>query len=96
MNYLKVLWKHNDINEPVELYYEIADDNFDVRKVEKYRGGTYGYAFNEHEINGSILSECAMPEVEKIAAQEEFEPHEITKEEFEEVWRLAILSNYSK
>lgn len=93
MTYLKVLWKKKNINYPIVIFSELLEDRYEARKIEKYNDGTYGYAFNNHEINDSILAECATPSIRKIAEDLEFKPIEITKEEFEEIWHTAILSN---
>lgn len=93
MNYIKVVWNQSNKDYPVLIYSELEDDQYESRKIEKYIDGSYGYAFNNHEINDSGLSKCAVPSIEKIAEDSEFEPFEITKEEFEEVWHKAILCN---
>jgi hypothetical protein len=37
MHYIKVFWKHQHRDEPVELYSELDDGRWEVRKVEVSR-----------------------------------------------------------
>ncbi len=89
MNYLKVFWKNADAGAPIIWYSEINEGRWETRKVGVFSDGTYGYADSSTEKAGMWLSEKALPSFEEIAAQDEFEPHEITGVEFEEVWQKA-------
>ncbi|MFZ5968241.1 MAG: DUF6881 domain-containing protein [Bacillota bacterium] len=86
MKYLMVGWFHNFSDEPITIYSEIDEQRNEVRKIELFKAGKIGYATEEVEFGGSGLSECPLPEIEEIAADPQFKPVEITKEEFEEVW----------
>ena len=44
MKYLKVRWIHESATDPVELYSEIDDQGWEVRKVEVFPNGTMGFA----------------------------------------------------
>ena len=44
MRYIKVKWIHSYPDEPVLLYSEIDDSGWEVRKVEVFPDGAYGYA----------------------------------------------------
>jgi hypothetical protein len=86
MKYLRVGWKHQHLDEPVILYSELDDNRFEVRKVEVFRNGRCGYASAEGASGGTKLGLLAMPELSEIAKDPQFEPIEITQEEFETVW----------
>ena len=86
MKYIKVEWLHDFNDEPITIYSEIDNDRNEIRKFELFRDGKIGYAINDIEYGGSGLSECPLPELDKIALDPQFKPFEITKQEFEKVW----------
>ena len=86
MNYIKVRWIHDDQNEPILLYSELDSDRWEVRKVEIFADGRIGHAGERGSVGDSGLSETPIPVLEKIALDPQFQPVEITKEEFEKVW----------
>jgi hypothetical protein len=90
MQYIKVAWKHAHPDEPVLLYSELDDARWEIRKVEVFRDGLLGYASRKDPLRGSTgLSVEQVPALSKIASIPEFEPAEITRAEFEEIWRQA-------
>jgi hypothetical protein len=89
MHYIKVFWKHRHRDEPVELYSELDDGRWEVRKVEVSRDGFLGYASGSGSRGETLLGLVPVPAVAEIAANPEFEPTEITKDEFEEIWLRA-------
>jgi hypothetical protein len=86
MKYLRVGWKHQHPDEPVILYSELDDSRFEVRKVEVFRDGRCGYAGPQVGSRGTKLGIVAVPELSEIAKDPQFEPLEITREEFEAAW----------
>jgi hypothetical protein len=86
MNYIKVKWKHSLPNEPVCLYSELDAKRWEARKVEMYRDGTCGYAGAAESGGATRLGEAPIPPLTEISCDPQFEPVEITKEEFERVW----------
>jgi len=86
MTYVRVAWKHQQPDEPVTLYSELDKNRFEVRKVEVYRDGHVGYAESGRSSGGTKLGIVAMPMLSEIAKDPQFEPVEITKEEFEAAW----------
>jgi hypothetical protein len=86
MNYLRVGWKHQHAEEPVILYSELDADRWEVRKVEVFRNGRCGYASAEGSSGGTELGKVPIPELTEIAKDPQFEPCEISREEFEAVW----------
>jgi hypothetical protein len=92
MKYVRVAWKHQHLDEPVILYSEVDDGRFEVRKVEVFRNGTYGYAGAHTCSGGTKLGIFAMPPLEEIANDRQFEPTEIEQDEFEQAWARALRS----
>ena len=88
--YIKVKWFHDFPSEPVELYSEIDDGEWENRKVEIYRDGHADWASKDASRGTSMLSETKFPSLEEIAQQSEFSPCEITYEEFSNVWSTAL------
>ena len=89
MKYVKVLWRHDLPEEPVELVSELDDEGWEVGKVEVYRDGRRGWANEENSSGSTMLSETEYPDLEYIAAQSEFSPSIISMSEFEGEWIRA-------
>jgi hypothetical protein len=87
MRYLKVSWIHPFVEEPVLLYSEINEDNFEVRKIEIYQDDSFGIASETKEFGGTALGIDKIPPLEEIRTDTQFLPSEISKAEFEDVWR---------
>jgi hypothetical protein len=85
MDYLHVTWKHDFPDEPVELYSELDDERWETRKVYLFADGHTAYA-DEQEEAGTGLSELPLPPLSEIAADPQFLPRAITRDEFERVW----------
>ena len=86
MTYIKVAWKHTKSEYPVVLYSELDDDRWEVRKVEIFSDGRCGFASAAESAGSTGLGEAPIPVLAEIASDSQFEPVEITKEEFEDVW----------
>ena len=84
MKWICVKWNHTG-NEPVVFYSEIDDDRREIRKVELFRDGHIGYADSSESFGSTHLGEKPIPLFEDIPT-DEFEPREISKKSFEEVW----------
>jgi hypothetical protein len=57
-----------------------------VRKVEVYADGHVGYAGPGEEHGSTWLGEKPVPPLDEIAADPQFEPRAIGRDEFEKVW----------
>ena len=88
IRHLRVRWRHHFAEEPIILISEVVDGR-EVRKVEVYRDGRIDYADQSVATGSTMLSTTAFPDLEEIAAQDEFMPESITSEEFEQYWRAA-------
>jgi len=86
MKYIKVEWKHKDSDYPVAIYSELDEGSWEVRKVEVFPDGRYGYASGTESAGSTALGETPIPPLSEIASDPQFRPIEIAKQEFEEVW----------
>jgi hypothetical protein len=89
MHYVKVSWKHQHRAEPVELFSELDNARWEVRKVEVFRNGSLGYASRSGSRGGTLLGLVPLPLLAEIESKPEFESSEITKDEFDEIWLRA-------
>ncbi len=85
MTYIKVRWKHSILEEPELVYSELDDERWETRKVEIFPDGRRGHADKTESAGSTRLGLAPIPELEEIARDEQFEPEEITKQEFEQV-----------
>ena len=89
MKFIRVNWKHDLPSEPTCIYSEIDGDGWERRKVEMFRGGRMGYASELETAGGTGLSKEPLPSLDEIAADPQFEPMNISSEEFEQIWQSA-------
>lgn len=89
MKYLKVKWLHDFDNEPVLLYSELSYERFELRKVEVFPNGDFGYAYDGEFRGTTQLSDITIPSEDEIAEDPQFVPELITKAEFEEIFAKA-------
>lgn len=90
MGYIKVKWIHSFVDEPVLLYSEIDEQRWELRSVEVFADGRIGYADGEMSTETTRLAEAPIPELKEIAADPQFQPEVISKDEFEAVWARAL------
>jgi hypothetical protein len=87
VHYIRVEWRHDNPDYPVWLISELDDDRWETRKVEIFANGSKGYAEKGEEGGGTFLGLSPVPPSQEIAADPQFVVAEITKEEFEAIWR---------
>ncbi|MGF6228794.1 hypothetical protein QFZ27_002749 [Inquilinus ginsengisoli] len=92
MEYIRVRWLHSRRDDPVLLISELDAARWETRKIEIFPDGSIGYADSQVEHGGTRLGLVPVPSIADIAADPEFIPEEITREEFEEAWSLRILA----
>lgn len=88
--FIRVRWIHESSNEPVELWSELDDQRFEVRKVEIFRDGRIGYADRAKTIGGAMLGTVPVPQLNEIATDSAFKPEEISQEAFEAQWTAVL------
>ncbi|WP_067468308.1 DUF6881 domain-containing protein [Nocardia amamiensis] len=90
MWYLKAQWHHNFTDEPVEMFSEIGDDGFEVRKVEIFSDGRMDWADAGRGTGTTTLSRMPIPMVDEINEQVEYSALAVDAREFETVWLRAL------
>jgi len=85
-SYIRVRWQHGHADEPVDLWSELDAARLETRKLEIFRDGRIGYASADEEYGGTRLGEGAVPSIGDIASDTQFEPQEVSKAEFENLW----------
>jgi hypothetical protein len=90
MQYIRVAWKHTSPDDPILLYSELDDARWEVRKVEVFRSGKLGHACAESSSASTGLGSVPVLPLREIALDREFEPVEITQQEFEDIWQIAL------
>jgi len=96
MRYLRVHWSHFHPDEPIEIYSEINENGWEVRKVELFPDGSVGFASPSEGMGSTMLSLEPLPAPEEIASDPQFRPVEISREEFEKVWERRLHSHVAK
>ncbi|WP_308719632.1 DUF6881 domain-containing protein [Komagataeibacter xylinus] len=90
MFYLKCLWKHDFGSEqPNVIYCEFDGERTELRKIELYENGQYGVATGTVSTGDTHLADIAVPPLEAINQDPEFEAREITAAEFEGIWQAC-------
>ena len=90
--YMKVVWRHSCVEDPVVLWSEISADRFEVRKVDLYSDGRLDYAGDNVSTGITMLGTDVVPALSEIGADPEFEPASVDKIEFEAIWNAAVRS----
>ncbi|EPV2501582.1 DUF6881 domain-containing protein [Enterobacter hormaechei] len=90
MKYIKVYWNHSFDDEPVELYSEIDDSRYEVRKVEVFSTGDLIFSDESTPINITTLGELPLPSLSEINKDSQFKAIYIDAVEFENIWTKAI------
>jgi hypothetical protein len=90
MEYITVTWLHENLIDPAELFSELDDSRYEVRKVEVFPDGRLGYADSEHESWATGLSIEALPSIGEISADPQFVARVIIASEFEQIWDRAV------
>lgn len=89
MSYIKVKWLHQNPDEPTVLYSELDEARWEKRKIDLFADGTACIATEEDSFGGPGLSTLAIPPLQEIAADPQFQPEEISEAEFVEAWNIA-------
>ncbi|MDP9993864.1 hypothetical protein J2W28_004434 [Variovorax boronicumulans] len=83
--YIDVLWKHQDHEDPVRLVSELGEDRSELRKLEFFPDGTVDAADSARETPRTRLGIGAVPS-DEINQDQQFEALAITEEAFEAMW----------
>ena len=91
MNYLKIRWIHENKNNPVLLLDELDDDRYEVSKIEVFPDGRLGFASSDQSSDETVLGEKPVPLAADISSDPQFVLEISSPEEFEKIWKLAIV-----
>ena len=86
MSYAKITWRHQNEYDPVEIYTELDDARWEVRRVEVFSDGSQDCASRSRPSGRTFLSPEKFSSFAEIAANPEL------KEDFEEMWSKATHS----
>ena len=86
MKYIRVKWNHTNPDEPVWLFSELDANGVELRKLECFQNGFCDFASSQASSGSAHLNTQPLPAISELAKDPEFEPKEITKQEFEDVW----------
>ena len=89
MHYVRISWNHANPDDPVELFSELDEQSWEIRKVELFPDGHYGFASETESTESTDLGLEPVPPIEEIASDPEFIPGSISRLEFEEAWNSA-------
>lgn len=92
MTHIVVIWHHENLDDPVELFSELDDERYEVRKVEVFRDGRKCFADASAHSGNTALGIVPVPPLEEIASDRQFRPRTITRQEFEAAWIEATAS----
>lgn len=84
--YIDVLWKHQGDEDPVRLVSELGVDRSESRKLEFFRDGTVDVADDGRETPRTRLGIGAVPSLDEINQDPQFEGSAITEDAFEALW----------
>jgi hypothetical protein len=89
-SYMYAKWKNAPADSPVEFYSELDAARWEQRKVEVFADGHMGYASAAKSSNdGTRLAIVALPPLDEISRQIEFDAKPISSDEFEAIWKRA-------
>ncbi|WP_156312271.1 DUF6881 domain-containing protein [Methylobacterium platani] len=93
MKYIKVKWMHGDPKYPIELWSEIDDDRWEIRKIDIFLDGNMHVASKEFETRDTRIGLVPTPELDELNADGEFEAIYIDRSDFESLWHMALNLN---
>jgi hypothetical protein len=93
MKYIRCNWIHSDPNDPVVMYSELDDANWETRKVDVFADGHCGFASETESFGNTFLGLEPVPPFDEINRDPQFELVEIQHSEFEQIWIQRHLTN---
>ncbi|HEY1216196.1 MAG TPA: hypothetical protein VGE93_21415, partial [Bryobacteraceae bacterium] len=58
VRYLKVAWHHDFAEDPVEIFSEVGDDDYEVRKVELFHDGRFECSMRSAKSGPRVSAKC--------------------------------------
>jgi hypothetical protein len=91
MQYVHIKWIHSFLDEPIDIYAEIDDNRWEIRKIEVFKSDRVGCACLSQSSALTKLGIEPIPTIEEISNDPQFVAKEISKKDFEEVWSLLCI-----
>jgi hypothetical protein len=88
--YIRYRWDHNFEDDPVELWSELDEHRFELRKLEYFRDGSVGYADQLESSSRTQLGDQPVPHNAEIIAGGEFEELDVSEAAFEKRWKRRM------
>ncbi len=95
MRYILLEWKHESEDDPILIYSEVDDANYEIRKIEVYRNGVALRYDENTEFVSNRLSDVSFPENISEINDNEFFAKNIDLELFENKWKEARDVNHT-
>lgn len=89
MEYVFVSWKQTDRSMPTAIYSELDAKRMEIRKVEQFATGDYGFASRQASQPPTVLSSAPVPSLSELSKSSEFSARRGTAAEFEALWKKA-------
>ena len=84
--HIDVLWKHQSDEYPIRLVSELGEDRSELRKLEFFRDGTVDAADSSRESPRTRIGIGAVPPLDEINQDPQFEGSAIAEGAFEAMW----------
>jgi len=88
--YERLEWRHDHLDEPHFIYSELDDQRYETRKIEIFKDGrTRKACIEDLKTDPMALADQSFPPLEEVNAHAEFHAEQISKAEFEELWKSS-------
>src|SRR2546429_8879452 len=88
--YQRTEWRHENPNNPVDIYSELDEDRWEVRKVEVFADGRMWYSDGVDTVGRTGLSEVQLPPVGSEPPGSPLTTSVLDRDTFEEMWERAV------
>ena len=93
MQYIRVTWARPLPDAPKWVCSEVDDNRRELRRVEIWEDGRRGFACNEFKSESTSLSREPVPSLDAFITSPRLRASALTRDEFESVWREAVLGS---
>lgn len=88
--FIDVQWLHSFKDEPTRIVSQLDALRKEIRKLEFFRSGIVGYAYDKHATHGTILGTVPIPSLSEINADPQFAGVLMFESEFEALWSRYV------
>jgi uncharacterized protein DUF6881 len=90
MEFIDVMWRHDNQEYPVRLVSELDAQRYETRKLEFFSNGVVGFASASESFGGAGLGLVPVPPLSEINSDPEFVGTAITAAQFEALWAQHV------